>query len=79
MNDALAYLEEPVLNEEECGLLSSLSGGRESFYVHVADIVSFVILSALKHTVEGIQKIDITNSLHIMNHGNRNSAGSLSA
>ena len=77
LNDALAYLEEPVLNEEECGLLSSLSGGKESFYV--ADIVSFVILSALKHTIEGIQKIDITNSLHIMNHGNGKSAGSFSA
>jgi Ca2+-binding EF-hand superfamily protein len=54
LNAALSYLEQPALNDNECRILSRVSGGKDSFYVE--DIVSFVTMSALKRTIDDIQE-----------------------
>ena len=50
LNAALGYLEQPALSDEECRVLSRVSGGGESFYL--TDIVNFVIISTLKDVVK---------------------------
>lgn len=50
LNAALGYLEQPALSNEECRVLSRVSGGGESFYM--TDIINFVIISTLKDVVK---------------------------
>ena len=55
LNAALGYLAQPALSDEECRILSRVSGGGGDSF-NVTDIVNFVAISALKDTVKCIEE-----------------------